>query len=113
MSVKRLRIHVAVADGGQRLHTKEKAVEEPMVGSSGDTVFAKTVKSGEKEIQSNVKSADKRRELWPAQAKQPAIDVPPFPGVGINFNELDLARSNRNFIAPASPLANFLVHEPM
>src|SRR5437762_6018788 len=44
MSVKRLGVHVTVADGGQRLHTEEKAVEEPMSRRSGDTVLPKAVK---------------------------------------------------------------------
>ena len=94
MSVERLRVHVTVADGGQRLHTEEKAVEEPMSRRSGDTVLPKAVKGGEKKIQPNVKSADKCGELRPPQTKQPAIDIAPFPSVGIDFDELDLARPN-------------------
>jgi len=110
---------VAVADSSERLDAEEKAIQKPMGGSSSDAVLLKTVKGGEEKIEADVKSADKRGELWPAQSKQPAVDVAPFPGVGIDFDELDLTRSNRNFVAPASPLANFstlansLVHEPM
>jgi len=94
MSVKRLRVHVTVANGGERLHTEEKAVEEPMSRRSGDTVLPKAVKGGEKKIQPNVKSAHKRGELRPPQTKQPSIDVAPFPSVGVDFDELDLARPN-------------------
>ena len=94
MSVKRLGVHVTVADGGQRLHTEEKAVEEPMSRRSGDTVLPKAVKGGEKEVQPNVKSAHKRGELRPPQTEQPSIDIAPFPSVGIDFDELDLARPN-------------------
>ena len=114
MSVKRLRIHVAVANGGQRLDTEEEAIEEPVgAGSPGDTVWIDTIKNGEEQIQADINSADKQSELWPTQAQQPPIHVAPFPGVGINFDELDLARSDRNFIAPASPMTNLFGHEPM
>ena len=114
MSVKRSRIHVTVADGGQRLDTEEKAIEEPTgAGSPGDAVLVDAVKNREDEDQANVNSADKQRELRPAQAQQPAINIAPLPRVGIYFNKFDLARPDRNFIAPPSPLANFLVHEPM
>ena len=114
MSVKRLRIHVAVADGGQRLDAEEEAIEKPVgAGSPGDAVWVDTIKNGKEKIQADINSADKQSELWPAQAQQPAIDVAPLPCGGVDFDELDLAGSNRNFIAPTSPLANFFVHEPM
>ena len=45
--------------------------------------------------------------------------IAPLPGVGIDFDELDLARLDRDLVAPTSPLANFsplgnfFVHEPI
>ena len=105
MPVKRLWVHVAVADSGERLDAKEKAIEEPMGGPSRDAVLLQTVKEGEEKIQPNVKRSDKRSELRPAQTEQPAINVAPFPGVGVDFDELDRAGANRNLIAPASSLA--------
>src|ERR1700675_1180005 len=114
MSVKRLRIHVAVTDRGQRLHAEEETIEKPAgAGSSGHTVRVDTVKNGEEKIQSHVNSTDEPGELWPAQAEQPATHLTPFPDVGVDFNELDLAGSDRNFAAPASPMTNLLGHEPM
>jgi hypothetical protein len=114
MSVKRLRIHVTVADGGQGLDTEEEAIEKPAgAGSSGDAVWVDAVKNGEEKIQADINSADKQGELWPTQSEKPAINIAPLPRVGIDFDELDLARPDRNFVAPASPLANSLVHEPI
>jgi hypothetical protein len=104
---------VAVADGGERLHAEEKAIEKPMRRPPRDAVLLKTVKDCEENIESDVQSADERGELRPAQAQQPAINVAPFPRIGVDLDELDLAGSNRNFIASASPMANFLVHEPI
>ena len=99
MSVKCLRIHVPVSDSGQGLHAEEKAIEKPMRRCPGNAVVADTVKSGEKKIQPNVNTADKRGKLWPTQAQQPAIDIAPFPSVGIDFDELDRAGADRNFSA--------------
>ena len=111
MSVKRLRIHVTVPNRGQRLDTEEKAIEEPVgAGSTGDAVWVDTIKNGKEKIQADINSADKQSELWPTQAQEPPIEVAPLPGGGIDLDELDLARSNENLIAPASPMANFFVH---
>ena len=96
------------------MDTEEEAIEKPVgAGSPGDAIWVDTIKSGKEKIQADINSADKQSELWPTQAQQPAIDVPPLPCGGIDFDELDLARSDQNFIAPASPVANSLVHEPM
>src|SRR5205085_8848620 len=94
VSIKRLRVHVAVSDSCECLHTEEKAVEEPMGGPSRDAVLLQAIKSGEKKIEADVKRPDKCGELRPPQAKQPAIHVAPFPGVGVDLYELDLPGSN-------------------
>ena len=48
VSIKRLRIHVAVAHGGQRLHTEEEAIVKPTPASgAGDAVLLETIKRGE------------------------------------------------------------------
>ena len=114
MSVKRLRIHVTVPNRGQRLDTEEKAIEEPVgAGSSGDAVWIDTIKNGKEKIQADINSADEQSELRPTQAEQPPVNIPPLPRVGVDFDELDLARPNCNFVAPASPMTNLLGHEPM
>ena len=113
MSVKRLRIHVPVANRGQRLDAEEEAIEEPIgARSPGDAIWVDTIKNGKEKVQADVNSADKESELWPAQTEQPAINVAPFPRVGIDLDEFDLTGPNRYFVAPASPMANFFVHEP-
>ena len=120
MPIKRLRVHVTVPNRGQRLDTEEEAIEEPVsAGSPGNAVWVDTIKNGKEKIQADINSADKQSELWPTQAQQPAVDIAPLPRVGVDLDELDLAGSNRNFVAPASPLANFsplgnfFVHEPI
>ena len=120
MPIKRLRVHVTVPNRGQRLDTEEEAIEEPVsAGSPGDAVWVDTIKSGKEKIQADINSADKQSELWPTQSEQPAVDIAPLPGVGIDFDELDLARLDRDLVAPTSPLANFsplgnfFVHEPI
>ena len=90
MPVERLRIHVAIAHGGERLDAEEEAVEKPMGGRSGNTVLAQAVKAGEKEIKPDINRRHKSGELRPLQTQQPAINIAPFPRVSINFDELDL-----------------------
>jgi len=97
VGVQRLRIHVAVADGGQRLHAEEEAVKKPMSASAAsDTVLLDTVKGGEKKIEPDIKTGDKRGESRPLQTEQPAIDVAPPPGVRPHFDELDLTGTDGN-----------------
>jgi len=51
MTVKCLRIHVAIANRGQRLHAEKEVIKEPMpTSAAGDTVSLETVKRGEKKI---------------------------------------------------------------
>ena len=85
---------MAVADGGQRLHTEEKAVEKPMCACARDAVWAETVERSEGKIESDVKRADERGELRPTQTEQPTVNVAPSPRVCPDFDELDLARPN-------------------
>ena len=94
MPIKRLRVHVTVPNRGQRLDTEEEAIKKPMGGPSRDAILLQTVKAGEENIEADVKGADKCGELRPPQGKQPAIDVAPFPRVGVNFDELDLTGPN-------------------
>ena len=95
MPVKRLRIHVAVTDRGQRLHTEEETIEKPAgAGSSGDAVRVDAIKNGKQKIQADVNSTDESGELWPVQSEQPTVDIAPFPSVGVDFDELDLTGSN-------------------
>src|SRR5439155_21310860 len=102
VSVQRLRIHVPVANGGQRLHAEEEAIKKPMpTSAAGDAALLKTVKRGEKKIQADIKTGDKRGESRPPQTEQPAIDVAPSPGVRPHFDELDLTRADRNLTALA------------
>jgi len=97
MGVQRLRIHVAVADRGQRLHAEEEAIKKPMPASAAsDTVLLDTVKRGEKKIEPDIKTGDKRGESRPFQTEQPAIDVAPSPGVRPDFDELDLTGADGN-----------------
>src|SRR5260370_20740825 len=108
MPIKRLRVHVTVPNRGQRLDTEEEAIEEPVsAGSPGNAVWVDTIKSGKEKIQADINSADKQSELWPTQAQQPAVDISPLPRVGIDLDELDLAGSNRNLVAPPLPFENF------
>ena len=77
------------------MDTEEEAIEEPVgAGSPGDAVRVDAIKNGKEKIQADINSADKQSELWPAQAEQPPVNIPPLPRVGVDFNELDLAGSN-------------------
>jgi len=110
MSIKRLRIHVAIADGGERLHAEKETIEKPVgAGSPGDAVWVDTIKNGKEKIQADINSADKQSELWPTQSEQPPVDIAPLPGVGVDLDEFDLAGSNRNF--SASSWAKSIVHK--
>jgi len=84
---------VAVAHGGQRLHTEEEAIEKPMRCSEpGDAIAAQTVQNSKGKIQCNVNNRDKQRELRPAQAEKPAVNIAPLVFAGVDLDELDRAR---------------------
>ena len=66
MTVERLRVHMAVANRGQRLYAEKEAIKEPMpAGAAGDTVWLETVKRGEEKIQGDVKRGSERGKLRP------------------------------------------------
>ena len=97
MAIERLRIHVAIAHGRQRLHAEKEAIIKPIPTSGArNTILLETVERGEKKVESDVKTGDKRRELPPAQTEQPTIDIPPPPCVRIDFDKLDLAGAEGN-----------------
>jgi hypothetical protein len=99
VAIERLRIHVAVAHGGQRLDAEKEAIEEPMSArAAGDSARLEAVKRGEKKVQRDVNADGKRGELWPPQTKQPAINVAPSPRVGVDFDKLDLTGADGNAI---------------
>src|SRR2546422_9066476 len=91
----------------QCLHAEEKTIEKPFRSRrAGHALGIETVKERKEKIQSDVNNCDKRGELRPAQAKQPAVDVAPSPRVGPDFDELDLAGPERGFAARVSHLRN-------
>ena len=97
MSVQRLRIHVAVADGGQSLDAKEEAViKPPATGGACDAVRIDSVKGGEQQVERDVKGADQRGKLRPAQSKQPLINVAPLPAANVDFDKLHLTGVDGN-----------------
>ena len=109
MTVNRLRVHVTVPDGGERLNAEEKAIEKPLGSrSASDTVWVEAVEKREEKIQRNVGDRDKQGELVPAQTEQPAINVAPFPFIGTDLDELDLSRAKENLSASVS--AKSIVH---
>ncbi len=72
---KRLRIHVAVADGRQRLHAEEETViKPPATGGASDTVRVDSVKGGKQQVERDVKGARPTRQTA-ASAKRAAIDT--------------------------------------
>src|SRR6266850_7170849 len=112
MTVKRLRIHVAVTDRGQGLHTEEETIEKPAgAGSSGHAVRVDAVKNREEEIQRDVNDRDEQGELMPAQTEQPAINVAQLPLVGVDFDEFDLAGADENLSVFSA--AKSIVHGQM
>jgi hypothetical protein len=94
MTVKRLRIHVAVSDRGQRLHTEEERIGKGTGRHTGDVVLAEEVKQSKNEIESDINDGDKEGELRPAQSKQPLIGVAPIDALGVDLEKLDLAGAN-------------------
>src|SRR5262249_17612429 len=109
MSVQRLRVHVAVADRGQRLHAKEEAVVKPLsTGGASDTVAVESVKRCEQQIERDVNGGDQPAKLRPPQSEQPLINVSPLPAADVDFDELDLTSVDGN--AVSFPLRYLLFH---
>src|SRR4030095_8787060 len=66
VAIERLRIHMAVAHGSERLHTEKEAIIKPMpTGGTSDTVLLETVKRGKKKIERDIKRADEHGKLRP------------------------------------------------
>ena len=58
---------MAVAHGGQRLHTEKEAIKKPMpTGGASDTALLETIKRCEKKIERDIKRADEHCKLQPA-----------------------------------------------
>src|ERR1700730_6378000 len=109
MPVKCLRVHVAVPDRGQRLHTEEETIEKPAgAGSSGHAVRVDAIKNCKEKIQPDVDGRDEQSEFRPGQAEQPAIHIAQLSFVGVDFDELDRAGADRN--SSVSQLAKSIVH---
>jgi len=84
---------VAVAHGGQRLHTKEEAIEKPMRCSDpGDAVAGEAVQNSKEKIQRHINHRDEGGELRPTQSEQPAVNIPPLILSGVDLDEFDRAR---------------------
>jgi len=84
---------VAVPNRGQRLDAEEEAIEKPMCCSEpGDAIAAEAVQNSKGKIQRNVNNRDKQRELRPAQAEKPAVNIAPLVFAGVDLDELDRAR---------------------
>lgn len=88
------RRHVAVAHGGNGLHAEKEGVEEGPGRPPGDALWIELVKGGEKKIERDVDDADKGGELWPGQPKEPLVGIAPMPFLGVEFDELDLSRTD-------------------
>ena len=103
---------MAVTDRGQRLDAEEEAIEEPFCARPPcDAVWVDAIKNREEKIEADVDNPDKTCELRPAQAQEPAINVPPAPFLGADLDEFHLTGPNGNFIASASGLANSIMHD--
>ena len=51
VTIKRLRIHMAIANGGQCLDAEKEVIKKPMpTSAAGNTVLLQTVKRGEKKV---------------------------------------------------------------
>src|SRR5262249_37238576 len=97
VAIERLRIHMAVAHGGQCLDAEKETIKKPMPASAAcDAALLETVKRGEEKVECHVNADGDRGELRPSQAEQPAIDVAPSPCVGIDLDKLNLTGAERN-----------------
>ena len=57
---------MAVAHGGQRLHTEKEGIKKPMPTSgTSDTALLETIESGKKKIERDIKHADEHGKLRP------------------------------------------------
>ena len=94
MTVEITRIHMAVAHGGQGLHTKKERIEKGTAPHPGNAIAADGVKRGEEKIQRDVNGGNERGEARPAQAEQRLVGVAQIPLLGVEFEEFELPRAN-------------------
>ena len=81
---------MAVAYGGQGLHTEKERIEKGTAPHPGNAIAADGVKRGEEKIERDVNGGNEGGELRPAQAEQPLVGVAPIPLLGVEFEEFEL-----------------------
>jgi len=91
VSIERVGIHVAVANGRQRFHAKEKSVDERTGRHLGDGVCVQQVQQSKYNIDKEVDAENKTGEPRPGQGQDQMVRISPVELLGIKLNKFELS----------------------
>ena len=83
------RINVAVANGRQRFHTKEKSIEKRR--HRGDTMWVQSVQPSKPKVDEEIDAENKSSEPRPAQGQNQMVGISPIELLGIELSKFELS----------------------
>ena len=93
---------MAVADGRQSFHAKEKGIEKRAGSHLCDGVCFQHVQLSKYNIDKEVDAENKTGEPRPAQRQDQMVRIPPIELLGIELNKFRIARTGLGFGAAFS-----------
>jgi hypothetical protein len=84
---------VAVANGGQRFHAKEKSISKRAGRHLGDGVCVQHVQGSKYKIDKEIDAENKTGEARPAQGQDQMVRISPIELLGIELNKFELPRT--------------------
>src|SRR6266481_5427616 len=101
MPIKSFRIHVAVANGRQSFHAKEKGIEKRAGPHLGDGVCFQHVQRSKYNIDKEVDAENKTGEARPAQRQNQMVRISPIELLGIELNKFELPGPDSDLARPS------------
>jgi len=83
VAVKGIRIHVAIADGGDGLDTEEKSVRPRARGHTVDAAGAEDVAEGKEKVDGEIDGKNDGGKARPGEGEKPMVGVAEFPIPGV------------------------------
>jgi hypothetical protein len=92
---------VAVANGRQRFHAKEKGIEKRAGPHLGDRVWVQQVQRSKKKINKEVDAEYQTGKPRPAQGQDEVVGISPIELLGVELNKFELPGSDPDAAWPS------------
>src|SRR6516162_4359250 len=102
VSIDRVRIHVAVANGCKRFHAKEKSMEKRPGRHLGDGVYVQHIQRSKNNIDKQVDAENKTGKPRPSQGQDKMVRISPIELLGVDLNKFELPGPDPD-VAVSSP----------